>query len=457
MKKIGESKSWLLAGLLLIALIGVGIWGYRESLFRQELQNRAESQYQKSYHELTWHLDNISGQLAQALISTSREQTIITLATVWRQVFAAQANIGGLPLAFVPLAKTEKFLADTGEAANALLAQTAREKETLGEENVKIVEDLYHRSKTLGEELSKLEAKILNRGLSWTQVEVASLAAGGNLEDNTIIDGFNLMEQKIEEYPEINLGEDFSPVEQEPRKVSGQKEVGLAEAEKIALNWWFTDPGKHKAAMSYEGVGDIPTFGIEIAPLTEEEGGSVYVDVSKLDGAVIWAMKEKPSARSKLNLSEGERKGKEFLESHHLSDFVAVQAQKEDNMGVYTFLPRQGEVLLYPDQVKVQVALVDGEVTGYEGTPYYMFHRTRDLPTPKLSESQIRAMVSPRLKVDIVRPALIVNTWGKEILTWEVRGSFYEERFAIFYEADSGIEENITRITAAPQYTFAVD
>jgi spore germination protein len=456
MEKRWNSRYWLLPGLLTIALIAVGVWGYQESRLRQELQNRAESQYQKAYHELTWHLDNISGQLAQALVSSSKEQTVLTLATVWRQVFAAQSNLGGLPLAYVPLSKTEKFLSDTGEVANALLAQTARGQATLQEENSKVLEELYHRSKTLGEELSKLQAKILDRQLSWTRVEVASITGGGNLEDNTILDGFNLMEQRIEEYPEINLNEDFTPVEPESKKMRGKEEIGEQKALQIALDWWFGTPGAHQAKISYEGVGDIPTYGVEIAPLREDEGGPVYVDISKLDGAVIWAMKEKTSENSRLSLSEGEKKGREFLAKHNLEDIVAVKTQKEDNTAVYTFVPRQGDVLLYPDQIKIQVSLEDGEITGYEGTPYYMFNRPRELSAPKLTEKEIKEIVSPRLSIELVRPALIVNTWGKEVLTWEVRGKIFEEQFAIFYDANSGIEENITRITPSPQFTFEV-
>ncbi len=450
-------RQWLLPGLLVIALIGVGAWGYQESRVRQDLQNRAESQYQKAYHELVWHLDNISGQLAQALVTSSREQAILTMATVWRQVFAAQSNIGGLPLAFLPLSQTEKFLADTSDMANALLSQIARGQGKLAEQNIKTIEELYQRSRTLGDDLQKLGAKILNQGLSWTQVEVASLAGGGNLQDNTIIDGFNLLEKKMEQYPEINVGDDFAPVEQETRKVRGEEEISLGEAEKIALNWWYPTPGKHQASLSYEGVGDIPTYGIEIAPLPKEGASPVYIDISKLDGSVIWAMKAKTPESSKLDLDEGAQKGKAFLERHKLPNFVLVQAQKEDNMGVYTFVPRQGEVLLYPDQVKIQVALDDGEITGFEGTPYYMYHRTRNLPVPKLKESDVRQMVSPRLKLEIIRPALIVNTWGKEILTWEARGSFYEEKFAIFYDAETGSEEIITRITPSPEFEFKVE
>lgn len=449
-------RQWLLPGILVVAIIGTAVWGYQEMKIRQKLQNRAESQYQKAFHELTWHLDNISGQLAQILVSSSREQAILSLATVWRQVFAAQANIGSLPLAFVPLSQTEKFLDSTSIVSNFLLSQAARGQEGLSEDNIKTLEGLYQRSQVLAQDLNKLGAQILNHELSWTQVETAAFAVNRNLEDNTITDGFKLLEKKLEEYPEINPAEDFTPIEPETKKISGKEEISVQEAEKRALLWWYPTPGGHQAKLSYEGVGDIPTYGIEIAPL-KGETGPVYLDVSKLDGAVIWAMKARPVEISKLKLAAGEKKAQTFLEKHDFPNFVAVKSQQEDHIGIYTFVPRQGEVLLYPDQIKLQVALDNGEITGFEGTPYYMFHRTRDLPPAKLTLESLRALISPRLKVELIRPALIVNTWGKEVLTWEVRGSFHKEKFVIFYNAQTGSEENIVRITPAPEFAFTVE
>lgn len=448
-------KNWILPGVLALALIGTGVWGYSESQARQNLQNRAESQYQKAFLELSWHLDTISGQLAQLLVGTSKEQEVLGLATLWRQAFAAQANIGGLPLAFVPLSKTEKFLFDTGEVAYNLLRRSAKEAGGLQEKDARIIQELHSRSKLLKTDLNKLASQVLNDRLSWTEVEVATLQANKELEDNTIVNGFQLMERRMEEYPELDLGEDFVRARPDLRVIRGEQKITLQKAQEIAHNWWFSPEDKHTASLSFEGIGDIPTFGLEFPPLTKEDS-PVYVDVSKLDGSVVWVMKPKPIAGTNMDLSEGERISKAFLEKHGFGDMVLIKVEQEGNAGVYTFVPRQDNVLLYPDQVKTQVALDNGEVIGYEGTPYYMYHRKRDLPAPTLSEDKIRQMVSPYLKVDLIRPALIADYWGKEIMVWEVRGSFAEEKFVIFYNARSGREELIDRITPPARFDFSV-
>lgn len=448
-------RKWLLPALLALALVTTGAWGYREKLARQDLQNRAESQYQKNFYELAWQVDTISGNIAQLLVSASREQAVLGLSGLWRQVFAAQANIGGLPLSFVPLSQTEKFLSDTGVMTHAMLSRVTKEAEGLRENDLEVLKQLYERSKTLKKDLADLSAKILDKGLSWTEVEVASASSNVQMKDNTILDGFQLMEQKMEEYPEVNTGEDFEKARPEVKRVTGAKKTTLDEAEENARRWLFGQDDKHTARLVYEGAGNIPTFGLEFPPLQGEES-PVYIDISKLDGTVLWSLKPKAVDGAKIDFAAGEQKAREFLQSHGFTGMELVEIDQEDDSGIYMFVPRQGEVLLYPDQVQVAVALDDGEVIGYEGTPYYMNHRERTIAAPALSEEEIRDMLSPNLKVELIRPALICNYWDQEVLTWEVRGSYDEENFAIFYNAQTGSEEEFTRLTVPLKYSFEV-
>ncbi len=449
-------RNWIVPGILVVALLGTGYWGYTEYKVRQDLQNRAESQYQRAFYELTQHLDTITGQLAQLQVIASKEQRILGLATMWRQIFAAQDNLGGLPLALVPLSKTEKFLSDAGDVSYTLLSRTTKQKEILEEKDAKVLGQLYQRAEALKEEMAKLGAKILNEELSWTQVEVALKEANGNLEDNTIINGFKLAEKRMEEYPEMETGDDFALVKPEVKIVRGEEKIDKAEAVQIADKWWNPKEEKEAINLTYEGVGDIPTYGMEIIPAKKEES-PVYLDVSKLDGKVIWAMKPKDVAASNVDLSQGEQNCQEFLAGHNLYNMEPIHIENEDNTAIYTFVPRQGNVLLYPDQVKVAVALDNGEIIGFEGTAYYMYHRTRDLPLPKISENTLKNQLNPRLKVELIRPALIANDWGKEVLTWEVRGSYDKEKFALFYNAESGSEEMIVRLTPPPKFDFLLE
>ncbi|MFY9175080.1 MAG: germination protein YpeB [Peptococcia bacterium] len=446
---------WIFPGALALVLVGTIYWGYTEYISRQTLQNRAESQYQKAFHELTWHIDNITGQLAQLLVSTSREQNIIGLATLWRQSFAAQSNLGTLPLGLVPLTKTEKLLSDITDMSFALLNRTAQGASPLTEEEQKIIQGLYETAKGLEEEMSNLSAQVLNEGLSWTQVELALVQSDQAMADNTILNGFQLAEKKLEEYPEINLAKDLSPVLPDTVTIRGGQELSQEEARQLAQSWWYQNDIRHNVTLNYEGVGDIPTYGFEFAP-AEGESSAVYVDVSKLDGTIIWTMNPREVTEANLDLNQAEEKALDFLQKRNFPQMTVVKVEQDDHTGVYSFVPVQQGVLLYPDQVKVQVALDNGEIIGYEGTPYYMHHKKREIKAPRLSEEDIRKQVSILLEVELMRPAIITNPWGKEVLTWEVRGSVFDEKFVIFYNSENGSEEQITRITPETQHQFII-
>jgi spore germination protein len=299
-----------------------------------------------------------------------------------------------------------------------------------------------------------MAARILDRELSWTQVEVAAINTNTQLKDNSILDGFELMEQKMEEYPELELGEDFQTVRADIRKMKGEKKISLEEAKTLAAKWWFSAGQVPDAKLVYEGAGNIPTFGLEFSD--QQEDVPVYIDVSKLDGTIVWSLKPKTIVEPNLEVGEGERKAQEFLQKHGFNNLVIIETKIEDNNGVYTFVPRQGEVLLYPDQIQVQVALDNGEIIGYEGTPYYMHHEQREIPLPEINEEKLRSMLSTDLKVDLIRLALINNYWDKEVLTWEVRGSYDEEKFVIFYNAKTGGEEQFARLTLPDKHSFYV-
>ncbi len=71
------------------------------------------------------------------------------------------------------------------------------------------------------------------------------------------------------------------------------------------------------------------------------------------------------------------------------------------------FAAQQGEVLCYPDLVKVSVALDNGRVVGFESEGYLMNHTLRDLPRSPVSLGKAQAALSPALDILTHRLALI--------------------------------------------------
>ena len=62
---------------------------------------------------------------------------------------------------------------------------------------------------------------------------------------------------------------------------------------------------------------------------------------------------------------------------------VPTYAMRADNIAVIPFAPEIDDVLIYPDLIKVNVALDNGEVVGYEALGYIMSHHTGRSLSPR--------------------------------------------------------------------------
>jgi len=517
----GRSVSIWLLFLFLILCAAVIFLSFKTYRIRQEsfiMTNLTESNYQKDFHDLAQHMDEITGQLAQVLSVTSREQLSLSLSTLWRQTFAAQSNLGGLPLAMVQLNQTEKFLGDTADTVYYLLWRTAREGDTLKDEEKEYVLELFKRSQTLSSALDEISYKIVKEDLRLVDLQ-NGLWQGEDMKDNTIIDGLGMLETKLEDYPELNITSDLHELAGSEENVPGPPNAfgkefpsqggdlkGANEAQqdtfdgeiiseetaiKNALAFWLgPEHVGFGGRIAYESGGDLPTYGVEIYTLKDSQSVA-NVDVVKKDGKVLWAMSvpdpdrlhgTKGAADQKvdpeqedtanqmsqavagavseenlrvlqmiqgsgnISLEQGAGLCQGFLSDRDFPEMTLTHSQIEEGFGIYTFVPLQDGVLLYPDQIKMQVDLTTAQITGYEGSPFYRNHRRRHLPAVEVSREKVQTLLSPYLQVGDIRLALIQNDWNREILTWEVRASLGSEQFALYYDTEHAIEEKVIRL-----------
>ncbi|PSK02123.1 PepSY1/2 domain-containing protein, partial [Brevibacillus sp. NRRL NRS-603] len=114
---------------------------------------------------------------------------------------------------------------------------------------------------------------------------------------------------------------------------------------------------------------------------------------------------------------------------------------------LFTFVPVQDGVRIYPDGVVVEIALDNGEVTAYNSTEYLFNHKKRILSKPRLSKEEARKKVNPSVKVTDQRLALIEGkNDGKEVLTWEMTGSFEGNSYMVYINAMNGEEEEVVKM-----------
>ncbi|MFO7263665.1 MAG: germination protein YpeB [Bacillota bacterium] len=441
-----------LAGIFLPVLavltVGLGIWGYQEHRDKNSILLKAENQYQSAFHNLNDHIDMLNQELGKALVTNSRQQLAPRLATVWRLAYAAQSDLGQLPLALVPFSHAEEFLSNVGQFAYRVALRDL-EREPLTEKERKTLKALYQHSERIKKELNGVQTKIIDNHLRWMDVE-AALATEKAQMDNTIIDGFQMIDETVKQFSEVDWGSVQTLKEkrihrfnQLPGKVVTKQEVEQIVRRFIGQPLKEVDIAETGKDQAYEA------YSVRATPKGSED--SIYLDVTKKGGHVIWMVNERTIGKPTISEEEALHIAIDFLTKRGFKQMSLVNVQPYDNTRIFLFVPVQDGVRLMTDTVSVKVALDRGEVTGFQAEEYVIHHRKRSLPKPKLTEAQARKKVNAELQTPNGELALVEDENGEECLAYEFQAEQNGHTYRIYIDAATGEEvliESIKNIDA---------
>jgi len=123
---------------------------------------------------------------------------------------------------------------------------------------------------------------------------------------------------------------------------------------------------------------------------------------------------------------------------------------KEDNTATINYAYTQDGIVIYPDLIKVKVALDNGEILGFEAKGYLSSHTDRNIPEPSISEEEARSKISSKIKVYSSGLAIIPTEYKTELFTYEFKGKLNDKDFIVYINANTGEEEDILMIINTP-------
>ncbi|KIV54404.1 sporulation protein [Aneurinibacillus migulanus] len=439
----------VLAPILAVGVIGAGMWGYQENQEKNSVLIKAENQYQRAFHDLNYHMDKLQDELGKTIAVNSRQQLTPSLTNVWRLAYSAQNDVGQLPLTLMPFNQTEKFLANVADFSYQTAVRDL-DKQPLTDKEHKTLQALYRHSKDIQGQLQKVQTAVLDKQLRWMDVETA-LATEEKQEDNTIVDGLKVVDKSVEGYKDVDFGSGIGSLNA-TRKLKVQsikgKPVTAEEAKRKALAFTKLKPEQIKEAKVVDNGNsrEYQSFSVHIT--RKDSPAPVNVDVAKKGGQVVWMLDERDIEARKLGIEEAKRHADTYLNERGYRSMEAVSYDEYENLAVFTYAYKQGDVRVYPDTVTVKVALDKGNISGFQSESYVLNHKARVLPKPKITEAQARKKVNPGLKVEEARLAVIEDDRGQEVFSYEFYGGFNQDRYRIYINALTGEEVKVEKIKA---------
>src|SRR5690554_1013432 len=230
-------RPWLVTGILAIALIITGAWGYNQYIQNQEYNIRTNNLYQKSFYELVGQVNNIQAGLSKMMVSSDQGQSMVMLSDVWRQAESAGSNLGQLPLRHMALDKTSKFLSQLSDYCRYLTIK-AGEGKPLTIEEMDNLNELCNSSIKLSNELGVLESSVNQGTVSWQEIRDKGNKKLDEVSPDLVTKQFTKIEETSIEYPTLIYDGPFSETLLAPKKLNiPGANVDYKKAEQIAIDF----------------------------------------------------------------------------------------------------------------------------------------------------------------------------------------------------------------------------
>lgn len=418
-----------------------------------EYRQASENQYNMAFYELVDYVQNVETYLAKSLISSSPEHGAETLTHVWREANLAQAYLSRLPIDSVELEKTAKFLNQVSDYSYSLSRKNIYNEE-LTEEDLKNLEDLHNYSVELRNTLDQLSADINDGRIKWGELtkkgEVAFAQEVSNISKNS----FSNLEENFHEYSGLIYDGAFSEhmTSSQKKGLTGDN-IDEEKAKQIATDFIGKDRVQEINLSGKSENTDIITYDFSVKVNNENEE-NMNISITEKGGHVLLMNYNRNVEAELISQEEADKIGKQFLEYRGLNNMKETYYLKQDGIVTINYAYKQDEVTVYPDLIKLKIALDNGEVMGIETKGYLNSHEERKIPEVKITKEKAKESLNKNLEITSESLAIIPTEWQTEVLCWEFKGKVNDTDFLVYVNAETGKEEDILVITNTPNGTL---
>ncbi|MGN0997353.1 MAG: PepSY1/2 domain-containing protein [Candidatus Ventricola sp.] len=392
----------------------------------RDLETRLSMERQRDMTDVVSAMADIEVNLQKLLIASGASQSVALLGKTALLAQHVETGLSRLPLSEQTAAGAMKFAGQMGDYVMTLASRVSSGG-MLTTDDEQRIEELLSACQGLNAHLLGAYDQLYAEPITVTD------AAGGWPEAALAGDSGI-------EVPSLIYDGPFSDgrTNGAPRGLTGER-VTREQAREAAAR--FAGVTADRVTDAADSGGSFEAFGFT----ADTPDGRLSVQVTGQGGHLLWMMPEQAAYEARLSQEECLTRAKAWLSQAGFGEMERCFVQQYDGMVVANFAGVQDGVLIYPDQVKVQVSMQSGAVVGAECSQYLMNHAARGDLTPKLAAARAQQALSPRLQVQKSRPCVIPTDSG-ERLCWEFEGTFSGADYYAYVDANTGEPAQILRV-----------
>lgn len=438
LKKFKEKHILTIAVILFIVSICSAALAYSNN---EKYMNTSNNEYNLAFYELIDHMEDVENYLAKSLVTKDANHSAETLMYVWRAANLSEVYLSQIPISNEGLSNTEKFLNQVSEYSYSL-AQKCINDENLSKDELSNLKNLYNYSLEVNNTLGQISLEINNGTLNWKELATDGSSIFSKEVSNDSIDSFGSIESNFEEYDGLIYDGAYSEhiTSKEKKGLTGD-EIDEEKAKKIAEDFVGKDSIKEMFSNGLVENGNIKVYTFEI---TTNEDNYITIAISQKGGHIVLMNYNRDVEEEKISVDDADEKALEFLNSKGYTNMQKTYSLKEYGIITINYAYEQDNVIVYPDLIKIKVALDNGDILGIETTGYLNNHETRNIDKENIISSEEAAkLANENLKIENTRLAIIPTEFETEIFCWEIKGTVENRDFLLYVNAKTGKVEDI--------------
>ena len=430
--KIGKKNTGIILFSLLciIALFSMIILK-RFKIEKQEVQDS----YNRAMYDFVSDINNIENEMTKLKITSNDTYTMTTLASVFAKSNSAKANLDILPFSAGSISNVSKFLNQLSDFSYSLMRNILNGNEI--SEYKENIDSLYIKISELSDVVENIYTDLTASNIKWDELEKVG---DEKIKESTAqeeLSSVNYIGKTFTEYEGIIYDGAFSNhiLTAKPEFLNGNI-LSSEDVKNLIEEQLKVDSIEFKS----EQDGKLPLYVFEVKLSGFDTLKTLYV--TKEDGKVYQMISDRKSTIENISIDEAEKKATEYINNLGIDNIVPTYYLKSENMVTISFAATQDDVIIYSDLIKVKVALDNGEIMTYEANGYIYNHKERNINASKTID-EAREVLYKDLTIENERLCIIPTDSKDEVLVYEFEGIIDENRFLVYVNANTLVEEKI--------------
>lgn len=414
--------------------LGLGIaYGVTQSQ-ANHYGTQIENIYKKNYFELVDNVNNADMKISKLLASNNDDFQAKMLTEISQASFDAQNNVAALPLSNENILESVRFINQMSGYTQTLEEKLAKGG-SLTESDLKTLRDMHESLTEMKRYLNRMSQKMFE---GYSILEASSRMEGDY--DAFSID-FAQIKADDTDYPSMIYDGPFSDsvVNAQVKGLSGN-EVSKEEAYKKV-----DEVFKNIDSLRYDEQTD-GKFATYNFTLTTSDDQKLYVQVTKIGGNILTVSGNLDSDKRNIDMARAEKIALDFAKANGIKDGEIVWKEELKSQAYFNITPKQNDIVLYPDLVKVKVDMEHGDVIGYDAISYFTNHTGRNLTVGGIGIDLARERVDKSFEVKGQRLVLAPLDYNREVLCYEFEAERDGATYYLYFNASTGVQENILKV-----------